>query len=194
MFEKEKAAREDKKRPEEPTLLRVELEDYNIDGLVDWLQRYPYAAVLPVQPMMITLADKGVDVLFRRKPTKERTSVDGGLKVRVEETSVTWDPHRWPEASRTTQKGEEKTGDENVAFRDTVDAEGTGRKGGGDRYDPQRVSVVVTRIAEGQNVEKKFSEKLVVQRMLKDLKEDGFSHGRAVTWFANDLSNPAALD
>ena len=30
MFEKEKAAREDKKTPE-PTLLRVELEDYNIE-------------------------------------------------------------------------------------------------------------------------------------------------------------------
>ena len=30
----------------------------------------------------------------RKKPTQERGSTDGGLKIFVEEKSVLWDPHR----------------------------------------------------------------------------------------------------
>lgn len=179
MFETEKNFREELKAP---TLLRVEFDNYDVEGLVKWVQSYPFAAVLPVQPLMVQPTEDGCDVLFRKKPTKERGAIDGGLRVCVEEvTSITWDPHRWPKATRNKEES---------VYSEAVGAEGTGRKAGSETEDPQRCTLKVTRIAEGQMVEKKFSEKLIIQRMLKELRSEDFKHGRALSSFANDLSAP----
>jgi hypothetical protein len=101
--------------------LRVEVEDYDLAALRQFVRSFPFAAVLPVQPLMMMPTETGVDVIFRcwvltnllvfapivvsihvsseclmnrKKPTQERGSVDGGLKIFVEEKSVLWDPHR----------------------------------------------------------------------------------------------------
>jgi hypothetical protein len=49
-----------------------------------YTQSFPFAAVLPVQPMQyLPTHDGGVDVLFLRKKTKEKGSVDGGIRFFV---------------------------------------------------------------------------------------------------------------
>jgi len=79
----------------EETLLRLHLsvkEDDNnnvdmetaLDQVQKYTQSFPFAAVLPVQPLQyLPTHDGGVDVLFLRKKTKEKGSVDGGMRFFV---------------------------------------------------------------------------------------------------------------
>jgi hypothetical protein len=46
-----------------------------------YIQSFPFAAVLPVQPLQyMPTNDGGVEVLFLRKKTEEKGSIDGGLR------------------------------------------------------------------------------------------------------------------
>lgn len=80
----------------EETLLRIHLSVKSSDDGVattvekalervqDYTQSFPFAAVLPVQPLQyLPTIDGGVDLLFLRKKTKEKGSVDGGLRFFV---------------------------------------------------------------------------------------------------------------
>ena len=49
-----------------------------------YTQGFPFAAVLPVQPLQyLPTAEGGVELLFLRKKTKEKGSIDGGMKFSV---------------------------------------------------------------------------------------------------------------
>ncbi len=49
-----------------------------------YCQSFPFAAVLPVQPLQyLPTADGGVDVRFMRKKTQEKGSLDGGIRFFV---------------------------------------------------------------------------------------------------------------
>lgn len=72
----------------EETLLKLH---FSINDLVDkgtafqrlskYCQSFPFAAVLPVQPLQyLPTPDGGVEVLFLRKKTKEKGSIDGGIR------------------------------------------------------------------------------------------------------------------
>ena len=50
-----------------------------IDSLRMYLRRYPFAAILPVQPLNYIPSETGVNVIFLRKKTQEKGSVDGGI-------------------------------------------------------------------------------------------------------------------
>lgn len=51
-----------------------------------YCQSFPFAAVLPVQPLQyLPTEDGGVDVRFLRKKTKEKGSLDGGIRFFVSE-------------------------------------------------------------------------------------------------------------
>lgn len=45
--------------------MRVEVEDYDLDKLRQFVRSFPFAAVLPVQPLMMLPTETGVDVVFR---------------------------------------------------------------------------------------------------------------------------------
>ena len=72
----------------EETLLRVHLSPrpgVDIDDALGMVSKYttsfPFAAVLPVQPLnYLPTPDGGVDVKFLRKKTKEKGSLDGGIR------------------------------------------------------------------------------------------------------------------
>ena len=78
---------------DEETLLQVNLSvlpDHNKEEAVEKVQRYcqsfPFAAVLPVQPLTyLPTTDGGVEVKFLRKKTKEKGSMDGGVRFFVSE-------------------------------------------------------------------------------------------------------------
>ena len=54
----------------------------------DDIRGFPFAAVLPVQPLKTEPTETGLRLLFRRKPTATKSSVDGGLDFRVDAASA----------------------------------------------------------------------------------------------------------
>ena len=67
------------------TLPDVSIEDAK-EQVSRYTQSFPFAAVLPVQPLQYLPApDGGVDVRFLRKKTKEKGSLDGGLRFFLSE-------------------------------------------------------------------------------------------------------------
>lgn len=76
---------------DEETLLRLRLSlkpnismDEALNKVQAYTQSFPFAAVLPVQPLQyLPTLDGGVDVLFLRKKTAEKGSVDGGVRFFV---------------------------------------------------------------------------------------------------------------
>lgn len=75
----------------EETLLKIQMDiqegkdpDLALEKVAFYTQTFPFAAVLPVQPLQyLPTHDGGVDVLFLRKKTKEKGSVDGGMRFFV---------------------------------------------------------------------------------------------------------------
>mmetsp|Transcript_2338 Transcript_2338/g.3412 ORF Transcript_2338/g.3412 Transcript_2338/m.3412 type:complete len:220 (-) Transcript_2338:1150-1809(-) len=57
------------------------------------VRSFPFAAVLPVQPLQYLPTDDGVEVTFLRKKTKEKGSFDGGIRFFVELLQDEEDPH-----------------------------------------------------------------------------------------------------
>jgi hypothetical protein len=117
---------------EEETLLRMRLVvqdrvdvDQALAAVQSYTQSFPFAIILPVQPMQyLPTLQGGVDVLFLRKKTPEKGSVDGGLHIEI--------------------------------FSN--------------RHD--EIEIFVTRNAQGQVVSKVFSEKLIVQALVKAFSND----------------------
>lgn len=77
---------------DENMLLRIKLIQINSDEnasdslettekIREFLRSFPFAAVLPVQPLQYIPSENGVNVTFLRKKTKEKGSVDGGLFI-----------------------------------------------------------------------------------------------------------------
>ena len=55
--------------------------DDRLEQTRKFLRSFPFAAVLPVQPLQYLPSDKGVEVTFLRKKTKEKGSMDGGIQI-----------------------------------------------------------------------------------------------------------------
>ena len=76
---------------DEETLLKLHLTVLdNVDpGMAmavvqKYTQSFPFSAILPVQPLQyLPTHDGGVDILFLRKKTQDKGSVDGGMRFFV---------------------------------------------------------------------------------------------------------------
>ena len=74
---------------QEETLLKIhcrssQTADSVLPEVQKYIQSFPFAAVLPVQPLQyLPTNDGGVEVLFLRKKTQEKGSIDGGLRFFV---------------------------------------------------------------------------------------------------------------
>lgn len=67
-------------------LLQARLQNPDPVKLQGWLRARPFAAVLPIQPMLVQPLQppqNGVSVTFRRKPSSEKGGQDGGLRIAV---------------------------------------------------------------------------------------------------------------
>jgi len=53
--------------------------------LAKYLQSFPFAAVLPVQPLQYLPTENGVEVKFLRKKTEEKGSLDGGMVFMIKD-------------------------------------------------------------------------------------------------------------
>jgi len=75
----------------EETLLCVHLSlksnvslEQALESVASYSQSFPFAAVLPVQPLMYLPADDGVDIKFLRKKTDIKSGTDGGIRFFVQ--------------------------------------------------------------------------------------------------------------
>ena len=67
-------------------LLQVRVANMDRSEMEGWLRSRPFAAVLPIQPMLIvplTPPASGLELTFRRKPSSEKGGVDGGLRFTI---------------------------------------------------------------------------------------------------------------
>lgn len=74
----------------EETLLKIHLKvppsvepRSALEAVSRYSQSFPFAAVLPVQPLMYVPAGDGVDVKFMRKKTDIKSGIDGGIRFFV---------------------------------------------------------------------------------------------------------------
>lgn len=112
---------------EDETLMRLRLVlqdgvdmDQALAAVQSYTQSFPFAVILPVQPMQyLPTLQGGVDVLFMRKKTQQKGSVDGGLHIQI------------------TSDGKNE------------------------------IEILAKRNSQGQVVSKMFSEKLIVQALVK---------------------------
>ena len=77
-------------------LLRVGVANLDRAEFQQWLRARPFAAVLPIQPMLVVPLDPplvGVELTFRRKPNSEKGGTDGGIRflLTANEESATTD-------------------------------------------------------------------------------------------------------
>jgi hypothetical protein len=77
---------------EEETLLCVHLslqpncsQEQAVEAVAKYSQSFPFAVVLPVQPLMYLPTEDGVDIKFMRKKTTEKSSIDGGIRFFIKE-------------------------------------------------------------------------------------------------------------
>ena len=67
-------------------LMKVNLANMRPPALQSWILRRPFAAVLPMQPMLVLpleAPEHGVTLTFRRKPNSEKGGQDGGLRFSI---------------------------------------------------------------------------------------------------------------
>jgi len=140
----------------EETLLRVHVTqipyaDFNANQiqelLLQYIRSFPFAAVLPVQPLTYLPAKDGVDVQFLRKKTPDKPSIDGGIRIRVE---------------RDDRNDHNNDNHDDHDHDDSSDASTTPKA-------TTTWTITATRNSEGQSIVKTFAEKRVVSEFLDGL-------------------------
>jgi hypothetical protein len=99
---------------EEETLLKMHLTvrdnvdpDMALAKVQQYTQSFPFAAILPVQPLQyLPTHEGGVDVLFLRKKTQDKGSVDGGMRFFVGPTKEDGDPQGIEVQVKRNSKGQ----------------------------------------------------------------------------------------
>jgi hypothetical protein len=119
-----------------------------LQHITDYTQSFPFAVVLPVQPLLyLPTGDGGVELKFLRKKTDVKSGIDGGIRffVRQRERESTMD--ELPEAG----EDEKLDMDEEPSKQDVV------------------IEIIAKRNSKGQSISKLFAEKLVIQAFVKGI-------------------------
>jgi len=135
------------------TLMHISIRSKNKiqqqDSLILWaqtfLRTFPFAAILPVQPLTYKLRDddehKGLCLVFLRKKTEEKGVVDGGIDFFIQDSSFL----------------NKYNDDELIEENDSLN---------------HKIDIIAKRNPEGQTVNKIFSEMLIIKAFVKSLVDD----------------------
>lgn len=146
----------------EETLLAIHLQplpgkslDECLARVSAYTQSFPFAAVLPVQPLQYLPADDGVgvDLKFMRKKTDMKSGIDGGIRFFVREKAS----EEGTEEVLLEEEEDEEENDKEIEEGDTLSEFTTG------------IEIVAKRNSRGQTIPKMFAEKLVVQAFVRAL-------------------------
>lgn len=121
-----------------------------------YTQSFPYAAVLPVQPLQyLPTEDGGVELRFLRKKTHIKPGVDGGIRFFVERRQEGGAGETLLKSEDSENENEEEEKDDD--YLDVVDA------------DVEGIEVTAKRNSQGQSLSKIFAEKLVVTSFVQGM-------------------------
>jgi hypothetical protein len=120
-----------------------------VEELRAYVRSFPFAAILPVQPLQYLPTELGVTITFMRKKTSEKGMQDGGIQIEIIDA----------------KGGVEVESDEEEVMPEGEEASSF-------------VQLTASRMAEGQTVSKIFSEKIVAVKLLEGIrmwltKQDG---------------------
>jgi hypothetical protein len=151
--------------------------------LVSYLQHYPYATKLPVQPMSyFATPDHGIEIQFLRKKTDIKSSHDGGIRFFVqmmtEHTAATAAATATTAAAATSSntasishstQGDESDDDFDDHDDDVDDS--NDMDDGRDRGRSSDCSILLTakRNSIGQVIPKMFAEKIIITSLVQSL-------------------------
>jgi hypothetical protein len=162
----------------EETLLCVHLQwipssDYDPrqsgEILLNYTRSFPFAAVLPVQPLTYLPTADGVEVTFLRKKTETKPANDGGIRFFVEplaqSSAVSY-------AATSEQPGgglSASQGSGTLPLTDVASSAATTDTGDNAADTARSWILTAKRNAEGQSIAKLFSEKIIIQEFLDGL-------------------------
>jgi hypothetical protein len=129
-----------------------------VSRLQKYVQGFPYAAVLPVQPLHYVPSEHGVTVKFLRKKTKEKDGQDGGIQIDVLVTAA-----KEQQPQQSSKEDDDDEDDDDFEDDDTTSSNDTAASA-------TTIEVMVKRVSKGQTVSKIFSEKLIVMQLLEGIK------------------------
>lgn len=127
-----------------------------LNSISRYCQSFPYAVVLPVQPLMYTPtidgegSTGGVEIKFLRKKTEIKSNVDGGIRFFVQ--YVTDDDVEHDEDDDEYDNEENKSSSINTTDNDNM-----------------VIEIIAKRNSKGQTVSKVFAEKLVITSFVASL-------------------------
>jgi hypothetical protein len=125
-------------------------EDDALSKVSQYTQSFPFAAVLPVQPLQyLPTDDGGVELRFLRKKTHIKPGIDGGIRFFVTTTT--------PSSSSSELNAEDRDDDDE-------DEEDEGLEDG-------TIVVTAKRNSKGQSLSKMFAEKLVITTLVQGMLE-----------------------
>jgi hypothetical protein len=137
--------------------------DDALQTVITYSQSFPFAAVLPVQPLTYLPpadndGDDGVDIKFLRKKTTEKSAVDGGIRFFIKATTS---------APATTPSIEASSGssNDNIAADDDEEEEEDEEECRMDSHGhclPSGIEITAKRNSVGQTIRKITAERLVV--------------------------------
>jgi hypothetical protein len=117
-----------------------------LQRISDYTQSFPFAAVLPVQPLQyLPNSDGGVELKFLRKKTDIKSGIDGGIRFFVRQKA------REASIDALSEIDEDEDLDEEPAHKAAV------------------IEIVAKRNSKGQSISKIFAEKLVIQAFVKGM-------------------------
>jgi hypothetical protein len=118
-----------------------------LQRISDYTQSFPFAVILPVQPLQyLPTADGGVELKFLRKKTDTKSGIDGGIRffVRKKEREPTVD-------ALADEEDEELDLDDEPSHPAVL------------------IEIIAKRNSKGQSISKIFAEKLVIQAFVKGM-------------------------
>jgi hypothetical protein len=172
----------------EETLLCVHLQwipssDYDPrqsgEILMNYTRSFPFAAVLPVQPLTYLPTPDGVEVTFLRKKTETKPTNDGGIRFTVQPLAPSSSSSAAGAAASTSAGARQDSAGSPVSLASGAfsAAERASRATAGEPEDSAAAQAAAARAwmltarrnAEGQSIAKLFSEKIIVQEFLDGL-------------------------
>ena len=139
-----------------------------LECLQVFTRSFPFAAVLPVQPLMYIPTNDGVHLQFLRKKSEEKSGIDGGIRFFIQ-----------------VEDDDDDVGDadEKSTLDDADPAITHGRRRG--------LQLTAKRNSTGQSIQKLFAEKLVVTKYVEGLTnyEQAMYKGRCNNVSINNNNN-----
>jgi len=155
---------------QEETLLKIRCrvllsneKEQVLSVLQNYVQSFAFSSVLPVQPLTyMPTDDGGVQVQFLRKKTKEKGSVDGGLRFWILPVSSSSSSSFAVDSDK-----EEEVEEETVSTMITEQLTTTPTPAPKGEDDNDVIEIVVKRNSQGQTITKIFAEKQVITQFVE---------------------------